>query len=92
MVFELIFGVEMVVIRLARGGRTHQPIYTLVAADSRMARNGRFLERLGQYNPHVSDEQTLSGIKTDRIKAWVDKGAALSDTVRTLLKRNKIEL
>ncbi|MCP4912090.1 MAG: 30S ribosomal protein S16 [Oligoflexia bacterium] len=82
----------MVVIRLARGGRTHKPIYTIVAADSRNSRDGRFLERLGQYDPSQEAGKTLNGVKAENIKAWLDKGAALSDTVKSLLKRNKVAL
>jgi len=80
----------MVKIRLARGGRTHKPVYTIVAANSRNARDGRFLEKLGQYNPHV--EQVLSDVNVEAVKAWIGKGAQLSDTVRSLFKRNGIKL
>jgi small subunit ribosomal protein S16 len=82
----------MVVIRLQRGGRTHRPVYTIVAADSRCARNGRFLERLGQYDPSEKDGEALKNIKLEEIKAWVGKGANLSDTVRTLMKRQNLAL
>jgi len=82
----------MVVIRLQRGGRTHSPVYTIVAADKRNARDGRFLERLGQYDPSANDGENLKNVKVEAIKAWVDKGAALSDTVRTLMKKQKITL
>lgn len=81
----------MIKIRLARGGRVHAPVYTIVAADSRRQRDGRFLERLGQYNPS-RPEGELSGVKADRIAEWVNKGAQMTDTVRTLLKRNKIAI
>jgi small subunit ribosomal protein S16 len=80
----------MIKIRLARGGRIHKPIYTIVASDARMPRDGRFLEKLGQYNPNA--EQVLIDVEPEKIKAWVDKGAVLSDTVKSLLKKNKIEL
>ena len=80
----------MVKIRLARRGRVHRPIYNIVAADSRKPRDGRYLEKLGVYDP--SAETQLFNIESDKIKAWIDKGAALSDTVRTVLKKNKIEL
>lgn len=80
----------MIKIRLARGGRVHKPVYTIVATDSRTARDGRFLEKLGQYNP--SAEQVLTDIKTERVKHWISKGAAMSDTVRSLFKKNKVEL
>lgn len=82
----------MVVIRLQRGGRAHKPVYTLVATDSRNARDGRFLERLGQYDPSFEQGKTLQNIKIESIKTWIDKGAALSDTVKSLLKRNNISL
>ncbi len=80
----------MIKIRLARGGRVHKPVYTIVATDSRNARDGRFLEKLGQYNPNA--ENVLIDVNAERIKHWVSKGAAVSDTVRSLLKRNKVEL
>lgn len=82
----------MVTIRLARGGRTHQPLYTIVATDSRSARNGRFLERMGNYDPSQEEGKTLTNVNADSIAAWVAKGATMSDTVKTLLKRNKIAL
>ena len=80
----------MISIRLARGGRVHKPVYTIVATDARNPRDGRFLEKLGQYNP--SAESVLSAVNTERISYWVGKGAVLSDTVKTLLKKNKIAL
>lgn len=81
----------MVVIRLKRGGRTHMPIYTIVAADKRNPRDGRFNEKLGQYNPNLS-ESNLIDVNTDRIKALLANGAQMSDTVNSLLKKNKISL
>ena len=81
----------MIKIRLTRGGRTHNPVYTIVAADSQKARDGRFLEKLGQYNPRL-ETNSLIDVKTDRINEWLGKGAQMSDTVRTLLKKNKISL
>lgn len=81
----------MIKIRLARGGRVHKPVYTIVAINSRNARNGEFLERMGQYSP-LNGENVLSGVKADRISAWVKKGAELSPTVRTILKKNNIQI
>jgi len=75
---------------MARGGRIKKPIYTIVAANSRSPRNGRFIEKLGQYDPN--SEGQLIDIKVDAISAYVKKGAAMSDTVRTLLKKNNIKL
>lgn len=80
----------MIKIRLARGGRIHKPVFTIIAADSRQPRDGSFLEKLGQYDP--SAEPALSSVNTDAIKTWVSKGAVVSDTVRSLFKKNKIQL
>ena len=80
----------MLKIRLARGGRVHKPVYTIVAADGRMPRDGRFLEKLGQYNPN--DAEVLNSVKVDAIKSWISKGAQMSPTVRTLLKKSGIQL
>jgi small subunit ribosomal protein S16 len=80
----------MVKIRLARGGRTHRPVYTIVATDSRSARDGQFLEKLGQYDPKAS--KTLAFVNVEGIQSWVKKGAQVSDTVKSLLKNNNIKL
>ena len=80
----------MVKIRMARGGRKNRPVYTIVAANSRSPRDSQFLEKLGQYDP--KSVEALKGVNVDGIKAWVAKGAQLSDTVRTLLKNNNIKL
>lgn len=80
----------MIKIRLSRGGRVHRPIYTIVAADSRRPRDGRYLEKLGQYDP--SAENVLKDINEERVKFWVARGAAMSDTVRSLFKKNKVAL
>lgn len=80
----------MIKIRMTRGGRVHKPVYTIVAADARSPRDGKFLERLGQYDPN--SKEVLKNIKTDAIKAWVGKGAQLSDTVKSLFKKHNIEL
>ncbi|MEE2670254.1 MAG: 30S ribosomal protein S16 [Bdellovibrionota bacterium] len=80
----------MVKIRMQRGGRTHKPIYTIVAANSREPRDGKFLEKLGQYDPNA--ETVLKDVNVDGIKAWVAKGAQLSDTVSSLLKKQGVKL
>ncbi len=79
----------MIKIRLARGGRIHKPVYTIVATDSRNARNGGFLEKLGQYAP-LNNEAVLQGVNPERITAWIKLGAEMSPTVRTILKKNNI--
>lgn len=78
----------MLTVRLSRGGRKNDPVYTVVVTDSRKSRDGGFLERLGQYHPH--DNQPLKNIKVDRLKALLGQGATVSDTVRTLLKGQKL--
>ena len=80
----------MVKIRMTRLGRKNLPLYSIVATDSRSPRDGQFLEKLGQYDP--KSPETLKNINVDGIKAWLGKGAQLSDTVRTLLKKNNIKL
>lgn len=80
----------MVKIRMARGGRKNRPVYTIVATNSRSPRDGQFLEKLGQYDPKAPE--ALKMVNVDGIKAWLSKGAQLSDTVRTLLKNNNIKL
>ncbi len=75
----------MVKIRLARGGRKKRPFYRVVAADSRMARDGRFLEVLGTYNP-LSNPKEIK-FNNERVQAWLDDGAQMSDTVKNLYKK-----
>lgn len=71
-------------IRLRRMGTKQTPFYRVVVADERTARNGRFLESLGTYDPR----QTSVGLKVDADKAlrWLERGAQPTDTVRTLLR------
>jgi small subunit ribosomal protein S16 len=80
----------MLTVRLTRGGRKNDPVYTIVVTDSRKSRDGGFLEKLGQYNP--KDAVSLKNVKVDRLKVHVSNGATISDTVRTLLKNQKIAL
>lgn len=80
----------MVKIRLSRGGRTHKPVYTIVAANSRNARDGKFLEKLGQYDPNATE--VLKDVKVDSIKSWLTKGAQVSDTVKSLFRKNGVTL
>ena len=82
----------MVTVRMQRNGRRNAPVYTIVAADSRMPRDGRFLQKLGQYLPHEEKGKELRAVKVEAIKALLAQGAVLSDTVRSLLVRNKIAL
>ncbi|MBN8478539.1 MAG: 30S ribosomal protein S16 [Burkholderiales bacterium] len=77
----------MVVIRLARGGAKKRPFYNVVVADSRSRRDGRFIERVGYYNPIASQSETGLKLSLDRIGYWQERGAKLSDTVAMLVKR-----
>ncbi len=77
----------MVVVRLARGGAKKRPFYNMVVADSRFRRDGRFIERVGFYNPRATGGEENLRIKLDRLTYWQSQGAQLSDTVSRLLKQ-----
>ncbi len=77
----------MVVIRLARGGAKKRPFYNVVVADSRRARDGRYVERVGFYNPMASEGEERLRIALDRITYWREHGAQMSDTVRRLVRQ-----
>jgi small subunit ribosomal protein S16 len=77
----------MVVIRLARGGAKKRPFFNIVVADSRNRRDGRFIERVGFYNPIAGESQEALRLALDRVEYWKHKGAQLSDTVAGLVKR-----
>jgi len=72
-------------IRLRRVGRSKKPAYRVVVADSRSARDGRFIEVIGHYNP-LTDPPTIK-IEVEKASEWIKKGAQPSNTVRTLLAR-----
>ena len=76
----------MVVIRLARGGAKKRPFYHLTVADKRNARDGRFIERVGFYNPVARGNEERLNLNQERIDYWLDKGAQPSPRVSTLLK------
>ena len=76
----------MVVIRLARGGSKKRPFYNIVVADSRTARDGRFIERLGFFNPIARGGEIPLRIDVAKVDEWVAKGAQLSDRVKSLVK------
>ncbi|MGC4044048.1 MAG: 30S ribosomal protein S16 [Armatimonas sp.] len=78
----------MVKIRLRRDGAKKRPFYHVVAADIRRARNGRFIEELGYYNPIVpADAEPIVELKEDRIRYWLGVGAQPSDVVAALLRK-----
>ena len=76
----------MVRIRMARHGTKKRPFYRIVAAHQEFARNGRFLEILGTYDPRA--EKDPVNLKADRVRHWLEKGAQPSDTVKQLLKKH----
>ncbi len=78
----------MVVIRLARGGAKKRPFYNVVVADSRTRRDGRFVERIGFYNPIATEKEEGLRIAADRLAYWQQQGAQLSLTVARLVKQN----
>ena len=75
-------------IRLKRMGAKKSPFYRIVAADSRMPRDGRFIEQLGTYDPRQNP--AVETIKEEEVLAWLNKGAQPSDTVRNLLSQKGI--
>ena len=76
----------MVIIRLARGGAKKTPFYNLVVADSRNRRDGRFIERVGFYNPSAKAGAEALRVDQERVTFWQGQGAQLSDTVARLVK------
>lgn len=77
----------MVVIRLARGGNKHRPYYSIVATDSRARRDGRFIEKVGFYNPVAPESVEAVRIDNARVEYWTSVGAQVSPAVKKLLKR-----
>ena len=77
----------MVIIRLSRGGSKNRPFFNVVVADTRNRRDGRFIERIGFYNPLAAEGQEKLRLELERVGHWQSKGAQLSDTVAKLVKR-----
>jgi small subunit ribosomal protein S16 len=79
----------MVVIRLARGGAKKRPFFNIVVADSRERRDGRFIERLGFYNPMAAGGEEPLRLALDRVSYWTGVGAQPSSTVLRLVDQAK---
>lgn len=77
----------MVTIRLSRGGSKKRPFYHLTVADSRRSRNGRYIERVGFFNPIARGQEERLRIDRERVKYWVEQGAQLSERVSKLLQQ-----
>ena len=75
----------MVTIRLSRGGAKRRPFYHIVVTDSRNPRDGRYIERVGFFNPIATGGEIKLSVDQERVKYWVDKGAQPSDRVAALL-------
>jgi len=76
----------MVKIRLSRTGAKKRPFYHLVVADSRKGRDGRFIERVGLYNPIANDREEKLRVDSERIAFWTARGAQISSAVTRLIK------
>jgi len=75
-------------IRLARCGRKKRPFYRMVVADERYARDGRFIEKVGTYNPLVNPAEVV--VAKDRIEHWLGQGAQATRTVKSILKKEGV--
>jgi len=78
----------MVSIRLARGGAKKRPFYQIVVADARLKRDGRYIERIGFFNPIAAGGETRLRLDRARAEHWIERGAKPSDRVAKLLKES----
>ncbi len=78
----------MLTIRLARVGKKKQPVYRIVVTEKKRARDSRFVEIVGQYNPRREPAEIT--LKAERVQYWLSKGAQPSETVRSFLRKNKL--
>jgi len=76
----------MVTIRLARGGSKKRPFYNMVVTDSRNRRDGRYLERVGFFNPSAKGQEERLNVNQERVDYWIGKGAQTSERVSSLIK------
>ena len=79
----------MVTIRLSRGGAKKQPFYHIVATDSRARRDGRYIERLGYFNPVARGEAVAVAVDLDRVDYWIGNGAQMSERVTQIVKSHR---
>lgn len=77
----------MVTIRLARGGAKRRPFYHIVVTDSRNPRDGRYIERVGFFNPVATGGEVRLNVNNERVNYWVSKGAQPSERVASLVKQ-----
>lgn len=76
----------MVTIRLARGGQKKRPFYHMVVTDSRNRRDGRYIERVGFFNPYAQGQEQRLSVDADRVKHWIGQGAIPTDRAAKLIK------
>jgi len=81
----------MVTIRLARGGAKKRPFYSIVVSDQRHQPKGRFIERIGFFNPMATESEEKVRLDTGRVDYWISKGAKPSDRVASILKQVRRE-
>jgi small subunit ribosomal protein S16 len=81
----------MVTIRLARGGANKRPFYSIVVSDQRRQPKGRFIERIGFFNPMATEAEEKVRLDTGRVDYWISKGAQPSDRVASILKQVRRE-
>ena len=81
----------MVTIRLARGGAKKRPFYSIVVSDQRRQPKGRFIERIGFFNPMATENEERVRLDTGRVDYWISKGAKPSDRVASILKQVRRE-
>ncbi len=79
----------MVTIRLSRAGSKKRPFYHMVVTDSRNARDGRFIERVGFFNPIARGGEERLRVEQERVEHWISQGAAVSNRVKSLLKEHQ---
>lgn len=79
----------MVKIRLTRGGAKKRPFYHIIVTDSRSARDGRNIERVGYYNPVASGNDKRVELDVERVKHWVERGAQMTDKVADLYRQSQ---
>ena len=79
----------MVIVRLAPGGSKKRPFYSINVCDSRCRRDGRFIERIGYYNPMAAGQAVRLNVNQERLAYWQSQGAQLSETVARLVKEAK---
>ncbi len=80
---------KMVKIRLSRGGSKKRPFYTILVADQRRSNTGRFIERIGFFNPVAHGDEPGLSLDTERLEHWLTRGAQMSDRVNALYKQER---